>query len=30
MHGFSKVTVSSFDGRNWEANEHKLTPLEAR
>jgi hypothetical protein len=29
-HGFTKVTVINFDGRNWEANAHKLTPLEAR
>ena len=30
MTGFTKVKVSSFDGKNWEANAHKLTPLEAR
>jgi hypothetical protein len=30
MHGFTKVTVNSFDGKNWEANVHNLTPLEAR
>ncbi len=30
MAGFTKVKVLSFDGKNWEANVHKLTPLEAR
>ena len=30
VHGFTKVTVKNFDGRNWEANVDKLTPLEAR
>ena len=30
MAGFTKVSVASFDGKNWEANAHKLTPLEAR
>lgn len=30
MHGFTSVNVSNFDGRNWEDNAHKLTPLEAR
>jgi len=29
MRGFRKVTVNSFDGKNWEENVHKLTPLEA-
>ena len=29
-HGFTKIAVQSFDGRNWEANAHQLTPLEAR
>jgi hypothetical protein len=28
--GFTKVKVSNFDGKNWEANADKLTPLEAR
>ena len=29
-HGFTKVKVTNFDGRYWEANVDKLTPLEAR
>lgn len=27
---FRSVDIKPFDGRNWEANVHKLTPLEAR
>jgi hypothetical protein len=27
---FRSVKITAFDGRNWEANAHKLTPLEAR
>ena len=30
MKGFTKVDVKSFDGKNWEDNAAKLTPLEAR
>lgn len=29
MRGFRKVTVNSFDGKNWEDNAHQLAPLEA-
>lgn len=29
MSGFTKVTVHTFDGKNWEENAGKLTPLEA-
>jgi hypothetical protein len=30
MKGFTNVQVNSFDGKNWEDNAAKLTPLEAR
>lgn len=28
--GFKRIAMASFDGQNWEASVHKLTPLEAR